>query len=185
MAKIAVYASRILTPQEEIRDGVIVVEGTSIVAGGHRDEIHVPSDAADYVASGSTVVPGFVDVHIHGAGGHDVMEASALALGRITSTVARHGTTSILATTVSAPVEQTCQCLERIARYVKSRQSDQENGRLAAEIVGIHLEGPFISEAKRGVHLRDSLASPSVETLERFLKAADGLVRILTLAPEL
>ncbi|HWY26938.1 MAG TPA: N-acetylglucosamine-6-phosphate deacetylase, partial [Candidatus Angelobacter sp.] len=77
MPPIAIYASRILTPQEEINDAVIVVEGTRIVEIGHRDEIRIPEGAADYVATGMTVVPGFVDLHIHGAGGHDVMEANA------------------------------------------------------------------------------------------------------------
>jgi len=68
----AIYASRILTPQEELLDAVILVEGGRITAIGHRDQVKIPEGAVDYVASGMTVVPGFVDVHIHGAGGHDV-----------------------------------------------------------------------------------------------------------------
>src|SRR5690348_8863724 len=95
MPATVIHASRILTPEEEINDGVIVVENSRIAALGHRDEVRVPPGAIDYVAAGMTVVPGFVDLHIHGAGGHDVMEANARALDRITSTVARHGTTSI------------------------------------------------------------------------------------------
>src|SRR5215469_15689561 len=102
MPTIAVYASRILTPQEELNDAVVLVEGGRIVALGHRDQVTVPEGALDYVAAGMTVVPGFVDVHIHGAGGHDVMEGNARALDRITSTVARYGTTSMVATTVTA-----------------------------------------------------------------------------------
>src|ERR1700691_5176571 len=101
MPTTAIYASRILTPQDEILDGVILVEETRIAAIGHRDEVHVPPGSLDYVATGLTVVPGFVDIHIHGAGGHDVMEASPRALDRIASTVARHGTTSLVATTVT------------------------------------------------------------------------------------
>ena len=75
MTTTAIYASRIFTPHEEISDGVIIVEGTKITAVGHRDEIRIPSGAADFVATGLTVVPGFVDLHIHGAGGCDVMAA--------------------------------------------------------------------------------------------------------------
>jgi N-acetylglucosamine-6-phosphate deacetylase len=101
MPPIVVYASKILTPTEEISDGLILVEGTRIASIGHRDEVKVPAGALDYVATGMTVVPGFVDIHIHGAGGHDVMEANSRALDRITSTVARYGTTSMLATTVT------------------------------------------------------------------------------------
>ena len=198
MPTTVIHAGRILTPDEEISDGVIIVEGSRITALGHRDEIRVPPGAIDYVAAGLTVVPGFVDLHIHGAGGHDVMEANARALDRITSTIARHGTTSILATTVSAPIEETCRSLAGIARYIRSHETPEEaapdeaasekdakEGKLAAEILGIHLEGPFISKARRGVHPPDAIAAPSVETLERLLKAADGLVRIVTIAPEL
>src|SRR5579862_3760845 len=113
-----------------------------------------------------TVVPGFVDVHIHGAGGHDVMEATPAALDCITSTVARYGTTSILATTVTASVDETCRSLQGIAEYIRAHEkreniepnvepnvvpgvepnNDQQNAApggpdLAAEILGIHLEG--------------------------------------------
>jgi N-acetylglucosamine-6-phosphate deacetylase len=184
MPTTAIHASRILTPDEEISDGVIVVEGSRIAAIGHRDEMRLPPGAVDYVATGMTVVPGFVDVHIHGAGGHDVMEGDARALDRITSTVARHGTTSIVATTVTAPVEETCRSLQGIARYIRAHENAESDG-LAAEILGIHLEGPFISKARRGVHPPDALAKPSVATLGKLIEAADGLVKIVTLAPEL
>ena len=180
----AIYASRILTPQEELLDAVILVEGGRITAIGHRDEVKIPEGAVDYVASGMTVVPGFVDVHIHGAGGHDVMEATHAALDCITSTVARHGTTSILATTVTAPVDETCKSLEGIAQYIRSHEH-QENTGLAAEILGIHLEGPFISKTRRGVHPSDSITRPSIEILDKFRAASDGLIRILTVAPEI
>ena len=188
MPATVIHASRILTPEEEINDGVIVVEESRIAALGHRDEVRVPAGAIDYVAAGMTVVPGFVDVHIHGAGGHDVMEANARGLDRITATVARHGTTSIVATTVTAPIEETCRSLAGIAHYIRSHENPAEPpkpGRLAAEILGIHLEGPFISPSRRGVHPVESIVKPSVEILEKLLKAADGFVRILTIAPEL
>jgi N-acetylglucosamine-6-phosphate deacetylase len=181
----AIYASRILTPIEEVSDAVILVEGDKITAIGHRDEIQVPPDATHFAAPGSTVVPGFIDIHIHGAGGHDVMEATPRALDKITETVARHGTTSMLATTVTAPIDETCHSLERIARYVRNHEQPQEGNRLASEIVGVHLEGPFISHARRGVHPPEALAKPSIETFEKLSKAADGLVRLLTVAPEL
>jgi N-acetylglucosamine-6-phosphate deacetylase len=188
MPATVIHATRILTPDDEISDGVIVVEGSRITALGHRDEVRMPPGAIDYVATGMTVVPGFVDLHIHGAGGHDVMEANARALDRITSTVAHHGTTSIVATTVTAPVEDTCRSLEGIARYIRNHEKAEdhaEGGLLAAEVLGIHLEGPFISKTRRGVHPPDAIAQPSVELLNRFLEASGGLVRILTIAPEL
>jgi len=163
--------------------------------------VKIPSGATDYVAAGMTVVPGFVDVHIHGAGGHDVMEATPAALDCITSTVARYGTTSILATTVTASVDETCRSLQGIAQYIRAHEQheniepnvepnvepNREPGtpELAAEILGIHLEGPFISKARRGVHPPDAIARPSVEILEKFRAASDGLIRIVTIAPEI
>jgi N-acetylglucosamine-6-phosphate deacetylase len=185
MSATVVHASRILTPEEELSDNVIVVEDGRITAMGHRDEVRMPAGAADFVASGMTVVPGFVDLHIHGAGGHDVMEGTARALDRITSTVALHGTTSIVATTVTAPIDDTCHSLEAIAGYIRAHEAMDYTGSAAAEILGIHLEGPFISKAKRGVHPPESIAEPSVEILKKLLAAADGLVKIVTVAPEL
>src|SRR5271156_1256348 len=176
MTATAIYAGRILTPQEELLNNVIVVEGGRITGIGHRDEVHIPPGAKDYVAAEMTVVPGFVDVHIHGAGGHDVMEATPQALEATTSTVA---------TTVTAPVEDTCRSLEGIASYVRSHEKTEDNTRAAAEIVGIHLEGPFINKARRGVHPPESIALPSIDVLEQFRAAADGLVKIVTVAPEI
>ena len=178
MTAIAIYAGHILTPQEELLDNVIVVEGGRITAIGHRDEVHIPPGAKDYVAPGMTVVPGFVDVHIHGAGGHDVMEATQEALDAITSTVARFGTTSIVATTVSAPVEDTCRSLEGIAQYVHSHEKTEDNTRSRRlKSWESTWKGRSSITVRRGVHPTESIAPPSIEVLEKFRAAADGLVR--------
>jgi N-acetylglucosamine-6-phosphate deacetylase len=186
MAITAIYASRIFTPQEELSDSVILTEDGRIIAIGHRDEVKIPTGAIDYIAAGMIVAPGFVDVHIHGAGGHDVMEATPAALDCITSTVARYGTTSILATTVTASVDETCRSLEGIAQYIRAHEKfEQDSAGPVAEILGIHLEGPFISKSRRGVHPPDSIARPSVQILDKFRAAADGLIRMVTVAPEI
>lgn len=185
MPPTVVHASRILTPEEDLTDSILIVEDGRIAAIGHRDEVRIPSGAVDYVANGMTIVPGFVDVHIHGAGGHDVMEGNVRALDRIASAVARHGTTSMVATTVTASIADTCHSLEGIARYIRKHEALDDDTRPAAEILGIHLEGPFISKAKRGVHPPDSIAKPSIESFNKLLAAADGLLKIVTVAPEL
>ena len=183
MAATAIYASRILTPHEEIVDSVIVVEDGKITQIGHRDEVRIPQDAEHYAAGDKIVIPGFVDVHIHGAGGHDVMEGTAAAIAKISSTIAHRGTTSFVATTVTALPEDTCTSLAGIADYIRSPRNTES--RFAAEVLGIHLEGPFISPARRGVHPLDAIAQPSKELFDEFVAAADGSIRILTLAPEL
>jgi len=180
----AISVGKAITPQREIQDAVVLVEGARIVAVGPRDEVAVPANANRVDVSGMTLVPGFVDVHVHGAGGHDVMEATPKALSTIATTLARGGTTSFLATTVTAEPRGLCNSAEGIARYIASQSQQIELTRPCAEILGIHFEGPFISQTRRGVHPAHWIAAPSPELLGKMLAAAGGSARILTLAPE-
>ena len=183
MQPIAIHADRALTPFEEIPDAVIVLQGSKISAVGPRGKVVLPRGVREIAAPGNTIVPGFVDVHVHGAGGHDVMEGTAEALEIIAATVARHGTTSFVATTVTASQVETCESVGGIARFILN--SGQSAAReLTAEILGIHFEGPFISPTRRGVHPAEWILPPSIEALAQFLKEARGTALILTLAPE-
>src|SRR6267154_614558 len=96
MQPLAIHVDRALTPFEDITDAVVVIQATKISAVGKRGEIVLPRGAREIAIQGKTVVPGFVDVHIYGAGGHDVMEGNAGSLEIIAETVARHGTTSFV-----------------------------------------------------------------------------------------
>jgi len=184
MQPIALHVDRALTPFEEISDAIILILGERIVAVGKRGKVDVPRGTREIARKGLTAVPGFVDVHIHGAGGHDVMEGTAEALEIIAATVARHGTTSFVATTVTASEIETCERVAGIARFIL-KSSEFPPREAAAEILGIHFEGPFISKAKRGVHPEEWIVPPSTELLSRFLNEARGTGKILTLAPEL
>jgi N-acetylglucosamine-6-phosphate deacetylase len=184
MPPIIIYAERVLTPFEDIADAVVVVQGSKISAVGRRGEIELPRRAREISAKGKTIVPGFVDVHIHGAGGRDVMEATPEALEVVAATVARYGTTSLVATTVTASAPEICRSVSGIARFIL--QTGQLPAReLGAEILGIHLEGPFISRVRRGVHPAEWIAAPSTEIFSEFLSEARGTAQIITLAPEL
>jgi len=184
MLPIAIHAECALTPFEEIRDAVIVIQGSKIIAVGQRGKVAMPRGAREVAAKGKTVVPGFVDVHIHGAGGHDVMEGTPEALEIVAATVAEHGTTSLVATTVTASEMETCRSISDIAKFILEAGLSPAR-ELSAEIVGIHFEGPFISQARRGVHPAEWIAAPSAALLLRFLDEARGTGQILTLAPEL
>lgn len=182
MPPLAILAARALTPHEEILDAVVLVEAGRITAVGRREAVTIPRNAREQDARRLTVVPGFVDVHIHGAGGHDVMEARPEALAAVASTVARYGTTTLVATTVTASEEVTCRSVEGMAHYIRGQRKAPAKD--AAEIVGIHFEGPFLSRARSGAQPAEWIAPPSAPLFQKFLEAAGGCARILTLAPE-
>ena len=181
MSTLLIHAARAFTPTTEISDAGILIHGDTIEAIGPRSGMTLPAGAQEIRAAGKTAVPGFIDVHIHGAGGHDVMEGTDAALRSITRKVSEYGTTSLVATTVTASTDQTLRAVEGISGYI-AQQHETEEPR--AEVLGIHFEGPFISKERRGVHPSKWIQMPSAETLGRFLKAAAGNARILTIAPE-
>ncbi|HET9399849.1 MAG TPA: N-acetylglucosamine-6-phosphate deacetylase [Candidatus Acidoferrales bacterium] len=181
----AIFCARAFTPLEEIRDAAIVIDGARIAAIGSRDSIAIPSNARQVEMRGATLIPGFVDVHVHGAGGHDVMEASVEALDAIAETLARSGTTSFVATTVTAAPAEIYASADRIANHIQTQAANGGKSPARAECLGIHFEGPFISAKRRGVHPEQWISPPAIPFLRRMLGHADGCARILTLAPEL
>ena len=134
------------------------------------------------------IAPGYVDLHIHGSAGYDVMDDTTEALPAIEQLLARHGVTSYFPTTVSAPMDLTLRALERLADAIENREQndnkkDDVKGRPLP--LGIHLEGPFISHARRGVHPAENLLAPKLNTFEQLWQAARGRIRMMTIAPEL
>jgi N-acetylglucosamine-6-phosphate deacetylase len=184
MKPIVLHADRAFTPFEEISDAVVVIQGSKIAAIGKRGKVELPRGIRETRMAGKTAVPGFVDVHIHGAGGRDVMEGTRESLEIIAATVAAHGTTSLVATTVTASEKETQASVAGIAHFILNT-SQYAAHELSAEVLGIHFEGPFISPARRGVHPAKWILAPSTEILARLLKEARGTALILTLAPEL
>ena len=128
-------------------------------------------------AQGRIIAPGFIDIHIQGAGGADILDANPDALKAISQTCARFGTTGFLATTIFKP-NQKNQHLSIAAQYVGRNLG-------GANLLGIHLEGPFISPQKRGMVQPDCLASPSLQLLDKILDATNGRLKMMTIAPEL
>lgn len=183
MGVLAIRAGRLFTPTEEIEDGTLLIEHGCVRAVGRRAGLVLPPNASELDVRPLTLAPGFVDVHIHGAGGHDAMEARVEALQAICSMAARHGTTALLATVMTAPPEQIVRSLSVAA--AQTRTPWPAEAEPIAAIVGAHLEGPFISAARAGVHPPEWIVAPSIGRLQQFLDAAGGTLRLLTLAPEL
>lgn len=159
---------------------MVVIEDGRIRSIAGRGAAELPADARVLDFTGATLAPAFFDVHIHGAAGHDAMEATPQALSAISGFLASRGTGSFLATTVTAPLDATLRAVEGLARWIAHPPPEGH-----AQTVGIHLEGPFLSHAKRGVQPAEHLLAPSIATFDRLFDAAEGHVRLMTLAPEL
>ena len=182
MATTLIHAGRALTPASEIIDAAILIRDDVIEAVGPRSGLSLPAGATELNATEKTAIPGFIDIHIHGAGGRDFMEGDGDALGVVTRKVAEFGTTSLLATTVTAAPDATIRATTAISVYITQQHATSEP---RAEVLGIHFEGPFISKERRGVHPAEWIQTPSQDLLNRFLQAAEGKARLITMAPEL
>jgi N-acetylglucosamine-6-phosphate deacetylase len=189
---IVLCANRLYTPQEEIKDPLLFIEDGVISAVSSRAQQELPKNATvvDLAHDGladAILAPGFVDIHMHGGAGLDVMRATPAELPHLNKFLTTHGVTGYFPTTVAAPLDQTCQALERLADAIEASQSSPaaNGGAVQARPLGIHLEGPFLSHKRRGVHPPEYLVEPTLEIFERLWQAARGHVRMMTIAPEL
>ncbi len=178
-----IQARELFTPLERVARPLLFVEDGAVARIASSAECEIPRGARVVDLGDATLVPGFIDMHIHGGAGHDVMEASAGALPAIEKLLFQHGVTTYFPTTVTAPVDQTVCALEKLADAIEQARGTGGDGR--AKPVGIHLEGPFISHIRPGVHPPADLLPPTLEVFERFWQASRGHIKVLTIAPEL
>lgn len=177
-----ITARRLINAELEIEYPLVTMDGdriSSIDALNPSDQQRVP---ATYRFPEATLVPSWVDIHIHGCAGHDVMEATPQALDAIGSYLATRGVGAYLPTTVTSPRDETLRSLAGLATEISRLRQTTPTG---ATPLGIHLEGPFLSHPKRGVHTDSLLEAPSILLFERFWQASEGNIRLMTIAPEL
>jgi N-acetylglucosamine-6-phosphate deacetylase len=172
-------ADRLWDGHALVESPVIVVEDGRIASIASHKEAAIPAGEV-HAFPGLTLGPAFFDVHIHGSAGHDVMEATPEALLTIGKFLAGRGVGAYLATTVTAPMDATLRSLDGLAKLIEKAPEGAQTWP-----IGIHLEGPFLSHAKRGVHPPDLLLAPDIDIFDRMFEAAGGHVRLMTLAPEL
>ena len=147
---------------------ILAVGGVCPCGGG--EEVVLPE--------GAIVVPGFIDQHIHGAGGADAMDGDVEALKTIAENVVAEGTTTFLATTMTQSVENITKAMAAVKTY---RESAPKTG---ARVGGIHLEGPFIAAKFKGAQPLEFVAAPSVEVFDKYNAASGNAIKIVSMAPE-
>ena len=167
-ANVYVYQKGIIKTNLGVENGKIAYIG---------DDQRVITETLPY-EQGSIIVPGFIDQHVHGAGGSDAMDGTVEALNTIANTLAREGTTTFLATTMTQSPENILKAMDAVKKYRENQPID------GAEVAGIHLEGPFISTKHVGAQPLEYVANPDVAVFDEYNKASGNAIKIVSLAPE-
>ena len=190
---------KVYTEEQKFVPGEIVVLGdriTEVRADGKKRQTAVEAletessvngfseaeEAEEVVVDGegAYAIPGLIDLHFHGCVGADVCDGTPEALKKIAQYEASVGVTAIAPATMTLPVEELEQILQNAAAYRKT----QKSGEFEADLLGLNMEGPFISPVKKGAQDEKNIVPCNVEIAKRFLKASEGLVKFIGIAPE-
>lgn len=177
MKKRILILGKIITPHDLIEDGYVIVNGEKIEKVGQGNKVKGFKNCDIIDARGCVVIPGMIDLHLHGGGGHDVMEGTDEALRKIAATHALNGTTGFLATVITAPLIKMKQVINWLSKY--------EEGNEEAALLGINIEGPYLNPSQKGAHDETMLRPPIAEEADNLVKAGRGQVRVFTIAPEM
>jgi N-acetylglucosamine-6-phosphate deacetylase len=158
-----------------IKDGKIHSFGPLESIPSHLKSINTIELGPDQI-----LAPGFIDVHIHGAAGADTMDATIESLDTMAKALPAEGTTSFLATTITQKHENIERALENAADYQK-----HSNGFGKAEVLGVHLEGPFINSKRAGAQPKEYIIDPNLDLFKEWQTKAKGTIKLVTVAPEL
>ena len=159
----------------------VIEKGTILIENGLIKEINpktYPSNNEIINGQGLYLSPGFIDIHIHGAGGFDVMDGEYDSLNNICKTIFPHGTTSFLATTMTCSIRDIRKAVDAAAYAIKK-------GTDGANILGIHLEGPFINAGMLGAQNPDFIQTPCIDTFKKIIGDNLNIIKTVTIAPEL
>ncbi|MED0672696.1 N-acetylglucosamine-6-phosphate deacetylase [Aneurinibacillus aneurinilyticus] len=173
---------RVYAEKGTINEGYVTIQNGKILEIGQMADLK-DTDGYDQLFSfpdSYALLPGMIDLHIHGANGADTMDATPEAVRTMAKWLPHEGTTSFLATTMTQEVEQIERALVNVADYRK-----RANGPGEAEILGVHLEGPFLSPRRAGAQPVDKMINPDIVLFEKWQRIAAGAIRLVTVAPEL
>lgn len=166
----------VITPHALCPDHSVAIKSGHIHAIVPDSELAYDQCPQVIDATECTIIPGLVDVHIHGIGSHDTMDATPKSLNGMAQRLAQRGVTSFLPTTVAAPHSHLLQVTRNVSHIMDQKPT-------GARVLGIHLEGPYLNPQKRGAHAAQSLRSPDVAELDAYLDT--GAIKMVTIAPEL
>ncbi len=175
MGLLKITNGTLITPYRFIRGGTLVIQD-GLILGVHEHEVDVP-DATELDAGGRYIAPGFIDIHVHGGGGCDFMDGTEAAFLTIAERHARYGTTSLVPTTLTAEKEDLFQTLDAF------EQARRNNPR-GANLLGMHLEGPYLAQSQRGAQDPRYIRNPDPREYEEILAYSSSIVR-WSAAPEL
>lgn len=178
MNKIAFLHGSVYTPDILIEDGAVLVSNGRIEAVDSLKNLGSFDDFYKVDITGQIIAPGFIDGHTHGGNGYDYMEATPEQIQSLMKWLTTTGVTGVLPTIASAS-------LEHQIEYVRFLSEVKKSALPGAAILGIHVEGPYISHEKRGAQPESCIREPRISEVQEVLKASEGNVRLVTLAPEL
>lgn len=175
--KFALIGGDIITPFRNVKNGVLIIEGTKIYELGKTSDVKVPSDCKIIDVSGKIVSPGFVDLLVHGGGGFGFADDSLDSIKNVSEYFLKHGSTTVLASLFAKPTELLLKDLRRVADYILDNPH--------SNVYGIHMEGPYLNPELKGAMNEGYLWKPSIESWDKMWEASRGLIKIMTIAPEL
>jgi len=182
--QLALTARQLFTPTELVEAPLVLIEDGVITDVSPRSAKEIPPSARVVDFADAILAPGFIDIHIHGGAGRDVMEPGPDALPAVETLLARHGVTGYFPTTVTAPLDTLLAALDRLGAAIQAASTTRQREDKAHPL-GIHLEGPFLSHARRGVHPAADLLAPTLSAFDRMWQASHGQIKVITIAPEL
>lgn len=178
--KVILQHGTIYTENHVVQNGFLKIEDGKIVEFGPLNQLTCSSDYQIIkLPDNYIIIPGMIDIHIHGANGGDTMDATKDALDVMTKTLPKEGTTSFLATTMTEDASAIEKALRNANEYISTFQTAGQ-----AEIIGIHLEGPFIHKDKAGAQPIKHILQPNIETFKAWQALAGNHIKLVTLAPE-
>jgi len=176
---IVLINAKIYAENQMIHNGFIKIKGMEILALGWMTDFNVDDQSDIIDLHGQTVIPGMIDIHIHGTSGADVMDGDIAALETIVQALPQEGTTSFLATTMTQSDDNISKALKNAADFIQNYQTSGQS-----EVLGVHLEGPFVNPSMAGAQPVEFIIKPEIAVFEKWQQLAEGTIKLVTMAPE-